>query len=265
MAKQTLSINYSKNEGLVFSPSELLESYFWGIPTCTSTGGELPKKTIKEKIQIAQVNIETWLSIQFVPQIIEEEKDFIRREYESAWGFVMATYPIVEPYKMYGFINQTQQIDMPNEWLSVRNLNDGKTFSRNLYIVPGGRGSMQFNSGSISGLSPNLGWFGASSIPNYWKIKYKTGYDDLSKVMDVVDFVGKYASIPLLGMLGDVLLGIGVSSQSLSLDGISQSVSLNKSAQAGVFGGRINMYLTDLKDNFTRIDKQYRGIIFNVF
>ena len=265
MPTQTLSIKYSKNEGLLFSPSELLEKYFWGIPTCTQSGGELPKNIIKENIQAAQVSVETWLSVLFCPQILTEKKDFIKREYEGVWGFIMATYPINAAYKLTGSINQSQQIQMPKEWLSVRNTSDGKTFSRNVYIVPGGNGGNIAQSNSFTGVSPNLGWFGSSTVPNYWELKYKTGFDDFSKVMDIVDYVGKYASIPIFAMLGEVLLGVGISSQSLSFDGLSQSVSTLKSNQGGLFGTRINMYLTDLLQNFARIDKQYRGIIFNVF
>lgn len=246
------------------SPTELLELYFFGVPLCTIDGRTLSNEVIKQKIIDAQNNIESTFSIKLLPYIVDEEKDFIRKDFED-WGYLKTTFQIVQPYDLKGFINDVQQIQYPIEWQSVNNKNDGRTYFRNIYIVPNTGGTTGQGNFVYSGISPHLGWFGAQKIPNYWRIKYRSGYDDPNKVSDLYDVVGKIAAIPLLAMLGDVLIGLGVSSQSLSMDGLSQSISTIKSAQGGIFAGRIKMYLEDLKMNFKTIETQYKGILFEVF
>ena len=64
---ETLSfkIQFNKNEGLVMSPSELLDNYLPGIPLCYPNGGRISYDNIKQKIQVAQKLIENFLSIKF--------------------------------------------------------------------------------------------------------------------------------------------------------------------------------------------------------
>jgi hypothetical protein len=261
MGEIVLNITYGKNEGLIMSPSELVERYLYGIPLTKKDGSTLPNSVIKQHLITSQSKIENWLNIRLCPEIITERFDFKRREWEE-WGYVRMTYPVRKAISIIGYLNKVKQAEYPKQWLSERPTTDSISYFRNIYLVPNGAVGTLSNNFAFTGISPNLGWFGKMTIPNYWNMTYLTGYTDLNRVSDVIDYVGKMASIPVLSMIGDIILGVGVSSQSLSMDGLSQSIGIAKSNQGGVFSGRISQYLTEMKEQFTRTEKIYKGITF---
>jgi len=77
-AKLQLTISTRKNEGLIMSPSELLEQYFFGIRIQDSEGRELSQEVIKTFILAAQGEIEKYLNIKLLRRIIVEDKSFFR-------------------------------------------------------------------------------------------------------------------------------------------------------------------------------------------
>ena len=122
---------------------------------------------------------------------------------------------------------------------------------------------MAQNSLVYNGLSPHLGWFGQTYIPNYWRPRYITGWDKIPA--DLFDFVAKAAAINVLAVIGDVLCGSGITSISISLDGVSQNTPLTRSGQGGLFAGRIKTYIDDMNERLLPVLKsKYRGISFEV-
>ena len=122
---------------------------------------------------------------------------------------------------------------------------------------------MTNNSLIYNGISPHLGWFGQNYIPNYWRMRYITGWDKIPS--DLFEFVAKCASINVLAVLGDILYGVGISSISVSLDGVSQNTPLTRSGQGGLFAGRIKTYIDDMNNRLLpTLKSKYRGISFEI-
>jgi hypothetical protein len=251
-----LTISYKKNQGRSLSPSELLELYFYGIPMGNREGGKLSDDTIETYILAAQQEMEKYLNIKMAKQVIEEDIDFFMDDFR-AWGFVRATFPVRKTDRLDGYVNTTKQIQYPPDWLSTRKSSDGMYF-RHVYLVPVQTMNPQSNSVVYSGVLPHLGFLGLGTIPNYWKVRYTTGFD--SQPMDLINMIGKLAAINILGILGDLLLGAGITSVSLGIDGLSQSISTPKSGQTGVYGARIKQYLDDLEKGLPRVSSYYKGI-----
>lgn len=259
MEQFKLDISYSKNEGLVISPSELIDMYLTGIPLCYPDGASITMDSIKQKILSAQKQIENLLSIKFAKQKMMETADFIREEF-FRWGFVKTVFPINKPLKLNGYINNIQQVQYPDSWLSVMKNNDSTKF-RNLYLIPNTDGGavMSATSFVFSGITPHMGFFGTDFIPNYWRIEYCTGWDEVP--MDLVAAVGKAAAIPILAIAGDLIYGVGIGNQSISIDGISQSYSTTK-GQAGAFAGRVKQYTEEFNIQWQELKAEYRGLLF---
>jgi len=251
MPSQEFNILVGKNEGLSISPSELLELYFFGIPLKTQDGKQMSDQVLKTYIKSAQEEIEGYLNVRITKQVIEERRDFIREDYRD-WGFVRVNYPVVEPISLIGFINDVQQVTYPVEWLSARTSNDGHSFFRNVYLVPSGTKAAQY-----SGITPHVGYFGASHIPQYWKVRYCTGYNQVPN--DMLNIIGKLAAINVFHIMGDLILGAGIASQSIGIDGLSQSISTTSSATNAGYGARITGYLADLKLAMPRLKAKYDG------
>lgn len=261
MPQYKLDISYSKDEGLVISPSELIDMYLTGIPLCYPDGGSISMDTIKQKIKANQKQIENILSIKMAKQKITETSDFIREDF-FRWGYVKAVFPIHEPISLNGYINNVHQVSYPKEWLSVMRTNDSTKF-RNLHLIPNTAGGavMTQNAFVFSGITPHMGFFGTDFIPNYWRMEYCTGWDKVP--MDLIDAVGKASAIQILAIAGDLIFGAGIGNQSISIDGISQTYSTTK-GQAGAFSGRIKQYAEEFNSNWENLKAEYRGLMFKM-
>lgn len=262
MPKISLDITYGKNQDLIISPEEMREIYMWGVAVKDQSGNEIPDHVLLHYIKAAQDEVSHYLNLKLKKQVVEETLDFSQTDWKR-WGYIKCTYPVVCPISLQGFLNTVKQIDYPPEWLSSRKINDGGILHhRNLYVIPAGNSTAHSSAVIYSGIIPQLGVVGSSLIPNYWNTKYITGFDVIPK--DIVEVIGKLASISIFHIAGDLILGAGIASFSLGLDGLSQSISSTSSATNAGYGARITGYLSDLKRQLPALKDYYRGFSFGV-
>lgn len=259
MPNISLVIKYKKNEGLVYSPSELLSQYLHGISICTKDGRPMDVSTITQKIRTAQNQIEKFLSIRANPSVEIETVDFIRSDYHN-WGNLSVNFPVKMVVDLTGFISTTRQVEFPFTWISSPTMSDETQNSRILHIVPAGSSTPHTNSVVFVGMSPNAGFFGVASIPNYWRIEYIAGFEVVPA--DIIDVISKLAVMQILAILGDILLGAGIASQSLSVDSFSQSIATTQSAENSAYSARVRQYAGELKLEMKRLKDWYKGITF---
>ena len=245
----TFQISYGINEGLIINPSEFIDLYLFGVPLKDKQGHCLPMNTLENFIKTAQEEIEHYLGIKIMKQVISESKDYYLADWQS-WGYLKTTYMVNKAYELKGFINTVQQMDLPKEWLSVRTSQDSLKY-RSIHVVPVASASIQTSS-IYHGVVP-LGFFSNNIIPNYWKAVYTTGFDH--PPMDLLNVIGKLASINVFALLGDLILGTpGIVSKSIGIDGLSQSYSTSSG-----FKNRIDGYLKDLELSLPRLYNYYKG------
>ncbi len=235
-----ISFNNS-NEGLVISPSQLIRDMFYGVQLCTPNGQSLTEQTFTEAIKSAQDMIERLLNLRLKRQVIEEQKDFIQAEFQ-AWGMIKTTYPCRSAFELSGYVNTIRQILYPKEWLSVRKTNDNVSYRRSIYIIPNQSGVVGSSSVVVSGITPFLGFQNLPNIPHYWNAIYTTGFDRIPS--DILQAIKYLASLPIYMILGNGVMKAGLSSQSISIDGLSQSTSM----EAGGFTTRLRQLGEQLGD-----------------
>ena len=265
MPKLKLKICYNKNVDMIISPTELRETYLFGIPMCSNDGTKMPSSSLSQHILNAQSTVENLFSVKLIKQVVEENRDFVRQEFMS-WGYIKTMYPVSYIDNLEGWINEVCQLTYPKEWLSIKKQEDVAIY-RNVYLIPNtgskSGATMTQNSVIYNGVSPHLAWFGQTYIPNYWRPRYVTGWDKLPG--DLFDFVCKVAALNILAIMGDVLYGVGITSISISLDGVSQNTPLTRSGQGGLFAGRIKTYIDDINNSILpNLKSKYRGISFEV-
>src|ERR1035437_1732150 len=176
MPTQIFLLKFSVNDGLVMSPGELMGYYLYGVNVKAKDGLDLSEGVYRQKILAAQSWVEKYLSVKLFTQVFSERMDFERNDYYN-WGFFKVSFPIREPLALEGFIGTVQQIMYPLSWASPMRISDEALLGRTLHIVPAG--STTSNQGSsvvFSGITPHLGFLVVASIPNYWYIKYTTGF-----------------------------------------------------------------------------------------
>lgn len=262
MPQLTLQIPFSKNSELVYSPQELRSSFLYGIKMSSSLSNTKPINFSDEDIELhiraAQKEIENYLSLKLFRKIYQETLTFSNDDWRT-WGFMKTSYQVVCPLRLEGYLNTIKQTEYPKEWLSARMDSDGIQYHRSIYIVPAGNSGAIVNSVIYAGLLPNLGYLNAGMIPNYWKVTYVTGFEKVPA--DIALVIGQLATMSLLSIAGANVLGMpGVASASLSIDGLSQSLS----ASANAFGERAKALGEDLQRRLPTLIGTYRGFSWGV-
>lgn len=259
-----LETSFSVDNSIIITPEELMKNYLFGVSIKSSTGEELSTDVYKFYIKAAQQEVENRLNLKLLPQVIKETRDYDIDDYKN-FGYIRCSYPVVQPYEMVGKFGMAEQIRYPKEWLSAKRSNEVPgMFYRNLYLIPNVGG---YQSGNATGVTfngvfgANLLWNSKQKIPNYWNIRYLTGFSQIPA--DLLNAVGMLASIRLLDIAGDLILGAGIASYSLSVDGLSQSVSSTSSATNAGYGARVLSYGDALKQLWPVLEGKYKGFTIN--
>lgn len=251
---------YKKNTGLILSPTELKAIYFYGIKIESTDGTKFNDSVFELGIRQAQQEVETYFGIKIIRQLVTEKQSFYRDDYFNQFPIIPTAYPVNRPLSCVGMINKTQQIVYPEVWLSARD-NSSKEFARRISIIPNGTAAATASGDVIlSGILSQQGMMGFKNIPDYFTIQYITGFEKME--WDIINLIGMMASIPQLAIAGDLILGAGIASQSLSIDSLSQSLSSTSSATNSGYGARIVEYRKTIKETIERIRIKYSGIRF---
>ena len=246
---------YETEINQLFSIDFFLSTYFFGIPLPVLENRGIKESTLRFYITSATRYIGEEIGIIPVPTKITENKDFNRGDYFE-WGHLRLSYPVMKVLRLDGFVGTIRQLTYPIEWVDFINTSREHYGSR-INIIPIHQ-SAQFSVSTLAGLVPSLGFQGYGHIPNYWSIEYITGFREVPS--DIINAIGKYASINLFNILGDIVIGAGIASKSIGFDGLSESISTTSSAENAAYSARIRQYERELKEELKKLTMKYKGI-----
>lgn len=260
MPTLNFTIKNKKNRGLIINSRELLALYFYGVDIVNQQGTGIDSVTIETWVKRAQQEIEKFLDIKLIKQVITERSDYYRDEFQGS-GFVKTRLTVTTPLLLEGYFGGMKQLSYPKQWLTANTVN-GVGTTRQILLVPNSNVAISsINNALFAGSTiPHLGLVNNRSIGSYWNMKYITGFGCDNLPFDILDAIGKLASLSLLNIMGDLILGSGIASQSISIDGLSQSISSTASATSAGFGARIIQYTNELKETLNRLKGVYKGV-----
>lgn len=239
MSQLTFHIKYKKGTSSIIDPNDIRQNYLFGI-NLQKQGQVLTDDVYQYYIDAAVEQLQNYLGIKLFKQVIQESKDFYSDDWMQ-WGYLKTTYPVRCAFELIGYLGTVKQVTYPTDWLSVRKTSDGELYQRQIHIIPNSA-NVQNEAIMYTGILPSVNYHSNRRIPNYWTMTYVTGFDKVPA--DIINALGKIAALNILAMMSDAfLLYPGVNSQSISLDGLSQTLSTNAS---GVFSNRIKQYMLDL-------------------
>lgn len=256
-----LETSFSINTDLVMSTEELLANYLFGV-NLNAENQQFPNEYLEFYIKAAMDEIESTFNLKLIRQIVTETRDYRVEDYNT-FGYLRLSYPCVKAISLVGKFGDTEQISYPKEWLSTkRSSEEPAMYWRNLHILPnvGGTTNSHGSAGvTFNGIfGANLLWRSRQYIPNYWHVRYLTGFEKIPS--DLLNVLGKIAAKNILHIAGDIILGsAGIASYSLSLDGLSQSISTTSSATNAGYGARITQYNEEIKTIMPILQQKYRG------
>jgi len=252
------SVKIRKNEGLIISPEELLSIYLHGVRIQSNDGTELSDEDIRFYIQSAQTEVENYFDIRFEQKFINETVTFFHDDYYNRFPILRLKLPIRKGLSLFAFLNGVEQIKYPITWLNTHKDSE-EFFYKTLSIVPTGSVASRTSADILlTGITAFLGLTSYREIPEYFDIQYLTGFENVP--LDLLNVVGKLASIGLLNIAGDLILGAGIAATGLSIDGLSQNISTTSSATNSGYGARIVQYNKEIVESVKRLKRVYKGI-----
>lgn len=148
---------------------------------------------------------------------------------------------------------QTRVYEIPKEWINVRD-----EISGHLRIVPIGGEVTQL---ALIGFTW-LGYFTATYggfMPDFIEVEYEAGWEIDELPGDLTHLAAMVQSMMMLNVAGDLIVGAGIASKSISLDGLSQMINTTASATNAGYGARIIQYWKDIDRLVPALRAKYRG------
>jgi len=154
--------------------------------------------------------------------------------------------PLIRFDQLYGKLSNVRIVDIALEWVERHEMSGW------VELVPFNQ-EVAFN---FIGLVWVESLRGPTPLPNFWNFEALVGFRKTPQVL--LELVAKKAAITILTIAGQAFRP-GLSSQSVSRDGVSESVSYTQNAQAGIFGAAIKEYNDWITNNLAQLRGAFRG------
>lgn len=232
------------------------DNYLFGVPLADQYGNEMSDGLLDHYIRAAIQYIQRTLQIVVEPiEITEEVHDYYQGDMNN-WGFIqMFKKPVIEVTQLSMWYGGRRAFEIPLDWVRLYQL------SAQVQLFPnsGSAGGMILTqNGSFTPMIMNS----YSNAPSVWRISYRAGLDEIPD--DLAEYIMKRASVGILQVWGDLIIGAGIANQTISLDGLSQSIGTTQSPEFSGAGARIKNYMDDMKELEKRLKDTYQGINFGV-
>lgn len=243
---------FARFETLI-TPKQVNARYLHGVDLRDNKGKLLPKEALEFSIQAAISELEHDLEICITPTQYKSEKHDYKADDYWNWGFVQLRHkPIitVDQFSLNIIPNQQPLVTFPPDWLRIQQM------TGQIQIAPVSGSIGTFNIGQVTFL-PRLLIFN-DTFPNFYEITYTAGFEAgrIPKILN--EFIGLTASISILTIAGELVLGAGISATSLGIDGLSQSITSTASAENNAYGARIKLHQMRL-NSLRKILRKYYG------
>ena len=243
-----LKLQHKVDAGLAMNADEFRAIFMSGIPIESFQKYQIRNEQIEQIIKQNQALIENDLEIRISKQIIEESRDYERRRFHE-WGYISVFYNINAIIKIEGRLNESKVSTIDINLINFKKQIDQ---FRNIYFVAPNFATLFYNSSML------YLYMTSEFIPNFWFFRYVSGFNEIPE--DLFDFVGKKALYNLYNLIGNILLPFGVTSSSKSIDGLSQSTSLTRSASSHLFSAAQKQLMDEFQYSLPILRTKYRGI-----
>lgn len=225
------------NHDLVVSADFVKEVFLFGVSLKDDFGRTMSDFLIEFYIRSAQTWLEREIHILLHPTtILKETHDYIIADYCN-FGFVkLNQLPVRKVTKWtMKFPVSSQSIEFDPKWFKA----DARNGMVNLVPTAGSFSTILMGMG---GSFLPLLYTSTLSIPAIIEIDYEAGFAQGEIPPDMLEVIGMKAAMGPLNIAGDLLGGAGIASSSISLDGLSQSISTTSSPEFAGYGARILQY-----------------------
>jgi len=249
------------------TPEFLRETYLLGLEFVDKEGNPYPDNWYVQKINVAVAQFEQHTQLTVQPKdVVGEYHDYYIKDYEIFAYIQLFNYPVIlqEETPVVRAVYPTGQFitTFPREWVRA------DTQHGQVQLVPTQGTLSQVILGRGGSYLPII-YQGLGYLPQLFQVDYTAGFEHGKVPWTFLDAIAKLASVDVLSVMGDSVNPAGITSQSLGVDGLSESRGfVNTPEYAPVFSGRIAQYQRDLFGDprlgtpglFNDIKSFYRGV-----
>ena len=231
----------------------LRENYLFGVPLEDMYGNKMKEGLLDHYIKAAIQYTQRTLQITIKPTEVQAEVHDYYSSDMGNWGFMqLHKKPIISVSKLSMFYGASQLYEIPTDWIRAYPISG----QIELFPVSGSSGSMLITANGGLAIPMMAGMF--QNAPSMWRVDYKCGMEVIPE--DIMEFIMKRASVGILQVWGDLIIGAGIANQTISIDGLSQSIGTTQSPEFSGAGARIKNYMDDLKALEARLRDTYLGV-----
>lgn len=238
----------------ILSVADLKAIYLFGVDLTNDRGEPFPDLMFKWGIRAAIAQLERELDIKIKPTQIVERYDYYRADYLTWTIIKLRQSPVLSVASVkVMWPSNTEVINFPAEWIQLR-ADVGQ-----VNIVP--------TSGTFSQVLMTAGGSflplvasGREFVPNILEVDYTCGFAAGECPAEIREVLGMMATFGPLNIAGDLIAGAGIASQSVSMDGLSQSINTTSSATNSGYGSRILQYKSRIAHAIVELKRYYKGL-----
>ena len=243
-----LSLLYIVDSTLLMTADEFKMNFFSGMPLESFEKYQITNQSIEQNILRQQTYVENMLEIKLAKRILVESSDYEKYRFWN-WGFIPYFYNIHSIIKLESYLNESKLADIEFSMIATKK---GVDQFRNLYFVAPNFTSLLFQNTLL------YTYLYSDYLPNLWRLTYISGYDEIP--YDIFDYAGKRVAYDMYNKIGNILLPFGIASNSKSIDGLSQSTSLTRSANTHLFSAAQKSLQEEFKITEPELRMKYKGI-----
>ena len=239
----------------IISVDALKTNYLFGLDLTDDDGTPYPNSMYEYFIMSAVSWLEKRLDLPIrVKNITEERHDYYREDYKQYIWMKLLESPVISVEAVRLVLPGEQVVqNFDSEWFQL------EKHSGQLQLVPG-TGSAGSVLLGAAGAYISMIYRNNRFIPGAFRVDYTAGFAPGEVPHDIIDLIGKKASFGPLNIAGDLLGGAGIASQSISIDGLSQSFNTTSSATNAGYGARLLQYGKEIKEVLAMLERYYKGI-----
>lgn len=227
----------------------LIDFAFQGIDLRTYDGEYLSRTLLSSSINSAIATAEQVLDICITPQVTEEEfHDFEGELMDSYQYTLLFKRPVIEIERVSLMLGTREMLRIPENWIQLnRKMGEVTLFPTSgsaQMIIPQEVGFMPF-------------FMRRNYMPSAFRFSYTAGMKLEDIPANLLEFIYKRAAINVFQVWGDQIIGAGIANQSVSIDGLSQSIGTTQSAMYGGASARIQDYKNDIENLIPILRKYY--------
>lgn len=228
---------------------DLIDNHFQGIDLATYDGTPFSRTFLVSSLNSAIDRAEQMFDICITPREIKDElHDFEGHNIFDSYQYTpLFKRPVRKINSMVYKMGNQRILEVHKSWIQL----DSRVGDVTIFPTSTGANYIQPAFGVA------LPYFMHNSyMPMAISIDYEAGMDKKDVPHTLLDWIYKYAAITIFEVWGDQIIGAGIASSSISIDGLSQSIGTTQSAMYGGASARILEYRKDL-DELTPIIRKY--------